>query len=1012
MKGKSAILSELGRDTIVQLVPGLEQLIFERGVVRPYEAGAEVAKRGEPVAHLVIPLTGPLRLTISGSGDVGHLQRLRSLALRELLEKRPYAYSAVADEPVTALVVPAPAFLELVDRVPNLSHYLRMMSRSSGVRSFVRFLEDHRVPFSDLVEAVATIPVDTQTLEVGAELTDGAPTLWFIRRGAIRVTTTRAAEPLELGEGAWLGGEAIVPPHTRSYVATATAPVSLHAVKLKQLRPLLERLGLVDAVYEEPWLDKGPKSTRSRPRAPRLTALPGRPLGPDELADLALDVDPKRLVRAHSDEESVVASLCNIAAIMGGTVNPGRIAAGVELLDRVTALRLAEELESFGFLVRTTKIERSELPRQPAPALLFAGARLMIFLGARRGELLLLDPAAGVVAWTAAELADKWDGTVVEVTRTPNEERPAAASGGPSAPRESTVLALLLRHRRLLGNMAGMMLLGFGLQLLGPLFLQYILDDVLTIGRFDLVWGLVAGLVLATILRAAAGLGGFWLANELAVRFDSDLSLVFYRHALALPLSFYGKGRVGDIIVRLHEIQKIRTFFSSSTVGAAVGFVAIAAYTGMLFAFSVDVAATALVMVVVLLGIQFAARKMLARLYAGSFEATRRATSLIAEMFAAITTVKASSAEEMLRARWESAFLAGVSARRRVALRINELQTSINVLSSGGTTLALWFACAAVLKGELSIGVIMAISMYLQAMLKPIQGLSNLLAQLEETGVAFDNLEEVLRARPEEGATRAMVTHSVQLRGKIRLDRVNFRYSPGTPLVLKDIDLTIYPNQVLAIVGKSGSGKSTLASMIAGYVQPSSGRIFYDHYDASMLSVACLRKQIGFVQQGYSLFSGTLADNIAFTDDAPDSERVARAAEAAYCEYVSQFPQGFEHTLAARGLGLSGGQRQRLAIARAFYQEPNILIMDEAMSALDADSETAISENMKDITRGRTSIIIAHRISTVRHADRIIVIENGEIVEQGTHRTLLQRGGRYAELFEGQLDSEPQAEAT
>ncbi|MCK6548783.1 ATP-binding cassette domain-containing protein [Myxococcota bacterium] len=890
MKGKSAILSELGKDTIVQLVPGLEQLIFERGVVRPFDAGAEVAKRGEPITHLIIPLSGPLRLTISGN-DVGTIQRLRSLGLRELLENRPYAYSAVADEPTTALFVPKAAFVELVDRVPNLSHYLRMMSRSAGVRSFVRFLEDHRIDFSDIVEAIATIPFETQSLEPGAELGDGTPTLWFIRRGTLRVTSTRSAQPLDVGEGAWLGGEAIVPPHGRSYVATATAPVSLHAVKLKVIRPLLERLGLVDAVYEEPWLDKGPQSTRSRPRAPRLTPLPGRPLGPDELAELALDVDPKRLVRAHSDEESVVASLCNVAAIMGGTVNPGRIAAGVELLDRVTALRLAEELESFGFLVRTTKVDRERPHALSSPALVFAGARLMVFLGARGDELLLLDPAAGVVAWTAAELAERWDGTSIDVTRTPNETPEADGERRPS-----TVLALLLRHRRLLGNMAGMMLLGFGLQLLGPLFLQYILDDVLTIGRFDIVWGLVAGLVLATIFRAAAGLGGYWLANELAVRFDSDLSLVFYRHALALPLSFYGKGRVGDIIVRLHEIQKIRSFFSSSTVGAAIGFVAIAAYTGMLFAFSVEVALTAVVMVVVLMGIQLASRRMLSRLYAGSFQASRRATSLIAEMFAAVTTVKASSAEEVLRARWEAAFLAGVSARRRVALRVNDLQAVINVLSSGGTTVALWFACAAVLAGDLSIGVIMAISMYLQAMLKPIQGLSNLLAQLEETGVAFDNLEDVLRAKPEEGPTRAMVTHSVQLRGKIRLDRVNFRYSPGSPLVLKEIDLTIYPNQVLAIVGRSGSGKSTLASMIAGYVQPTSGRIFYDHYDASMLSVACLRKQIGFVQQGYSLFSGTLSDNIAFTDDAPDAERISRAADAAYCEYVSRFPQGFEHT--------------------------------------------------------------------------------------------------------------------
>jgi ATP-binding cassette subfamily B protein len=412
-------------------------------------------------------------------------------------------------------------------------------------------------------------------------------------------------------------------------------------------------------------------------------------------------------------------------------------------------------------------------------------------------------------------------------------------------------------------------------------------------------------------------------------------------------------------------------------------------------------------MVAALVALQLATRPGIQRLHRATFDGQRRSTSLVTELVASIVAVKAAAAEGALGRRWERSFLSSVESSRALLLRVNAVQLAINVVTAAGTTGVLYLAARAALAGELSVGAILAVSMYLQNLVRPTIGLSGLLSTLEEARVAAQKVEEVFAATPEEPPEVARVTHGARIRGKIRLDRVSFRYGADDPLVLKELSLTIYPGQVVAIVGRSGSGKSTLANLLAGHARPTGGRVFYDHYDASMLSRASLRRQIAYVQQGYALFAGTIASNVAFTTDVPDDAQIARAARDAHCqEFVERLPQRFEHTLAPRGLGLSGGQRQRLAIARALHQQPVILVLDEATSALDADAEAAVNENMARMTEGRTTLIVAHRVSTVRRADRILVVHDGEIVEDGDHRTLIARGGPYAELFEGQIDAE------
>ena len=232
---------------------------------------------------------------------------------------------------------------------------------------------------------------------------------------------------------------------------------------------------------------------------------------------------------------------------------------------------------------------------------------------------------------------------------------------------------------------------------------------------------------------------------------------------------------------------------------------------------------------------------------------------------------------------------------------------------------------------------------------------------------------------------------------------MNFRYNDDSPWIIKDANLTIYPGQIVAFVGKSGSGKTTLANLIAGDLEPSGGKIYFDHYDKNFIDLNYLKSQIGYVQQNNELFSGTLQSNIAVKDDSPDPKLLHFAKKHSNTEgFIAQFPQGEETFLAEGGMGLSGGQKQRLSIARVLYTNPKILLMDEATSALDSESESEIVKSVREIAKNRTTILIAHRLSTIREADMIFVVDNGALVQQGTHNQLIKVEGVYKELFQDQ----------
>ena len=335
----------------------------------------------------------------------------------------------------------------------------------------------------------------------------------------------------------------------------------------------------------------------------------------------------------------------------------------------------------------------------------------------------------------------------------------------------------------------------------------------------------------------------------------------------------------------------------------------------------------------------------------------------------------------------------------------------VNLIGKLANAATLWYGAHLVMANALTVGQFVAFTMFAQRVAQPIMRMAQLWTDFQQTGVSVARLGDILNTRTEVASASAM--QLPPLKGRVTLDQIGFRYRPDGPPVLADVDLDIRAGEVIGIVGRSGSGKSTLTRLVQRLYSPESGRVLVDGVDISLIDAAQLRRQIGVVLQENLLFNRSIRENIAIADPAAPLQAVMQVAQLAGAHaFISALPQAYDTVVGEQGSSLSGGQRQRIAIARALFTNPRILILDEATSALDYESEAIIQRNMAHICRGRTVLIIAHRLSSVRRADRIVVMDQGRIVETGTHDALLARAdGLYAHLWSLQDGGRPDRRA-
>lgn len=568
----------------------------------------------------------------------------------------------------------------------------------------------------------------------------------------------------------------------------------------------------------------------------------------------------------------------------------------------------------------------------------------------------------------------------------------------------SWFIPAIIKYRRLLGEI---LLISFVLQLIGlatPLAFQVVMDKVLVNHAMKTLNVVAIGLLCATLFDTVLTGIRTWVFARTSSKIDVELGARLFRHLLALPIAYFQARRVGDSVARIRELENIRSFLTGNALTLVLDLFFSFIFIFVMFWYSVQLTLIVMISIPVYFFLSMVLTPILRNRLKEKFNTGAINQAFLVESISGIDTVKSMAVEPKWIDNWEKQLATYVSAGLDT--------TNIGTIANGGVTLVsklvtvslLWVGAGLVVEGKLTVGQLIAFNMLSGRLTEPILRIAQLWNNFQQVGVSMERLADILNAPTE---VIGQKTRIPRLAGSIEFDQVSFRYRPDTPDVIRDVNLKIAPGEVIGIVGRSGSGKSTLARLVQRMYVPDRGRVLIDGQDLSIIDTTSLRHQLGVVLQENILFSGTIRTNIALSNTALPIEIVIEAAKLAGAhEFICELPEGYDTRVGEHGSGLSGGQRQRIAIARALISNPRILIFDEATSALDYESEKIIQENMRKICAGRTVLIIAHRLSAVRDANRIIVVDRGHIVEEGSHTELITKeNGIYAHLNNLQFSS-------
>jgi subfamily B ATP-binding cassette protein HlyB/CyaB len=655
---------------------------------------------------------------------------------------------------------------------------------------------------------------------------------------------------------------------------------------------------------------------------------------------------------------------------------------------------LVRSARALGLKSRAISSRPERLDGVPLPAIAQRdNGGFVVLAGLRDDKVLIQDPLQpGPLTVPKAVFASTWSGRLVLITRRASLQHADGRFGF------GWFLPAIARHRRLFGEV---LVASFFLQLFAlitPLFFQVIIDKVLVHRGLTTLDVLAIGLLVVSLFDVVLGGLRTYVFSHTANRVDVVLGARLFDHLLRLPLAYFEARRVGDSVARVRELENIRNFLTGSALTLVIDLFFTLVFFVVLYFYSPVLTAIVAGAIPFYVLLSAWATPVLRRRLEDKFNRGAENQAFLVESVTGIQTLKALALEPQMQRHWEEQLAGYVGASFKAANLGNIASQLAGLINKVTVVLILWVGATLVMQGALTVGQLIAFNMIAGRVSGPILRLVQLWQDFQQAGISVRRLGDILNAPTEPGYNPGRATLP-ELQGGVRFDHVSFRYAPDRPQVLRDIDLAIAPGEVVGIVGRSGSGKSTLTKLIQRLYVPESGRVLIDGVDLALVEPAWLRRQVGVVLQENFLFNRSVRDNIALTNPGMPMEPVMAAARLAGAhDFILELPEGYDTVVGEHGANLSGGQRQRIAIARALVSNPGVLILDEATSALDYESERIIAQNMQSICRGRTVFIIAHRLSAVRHADRILVVDEGRLVEQGSHDALIEQRGIYAHL--------------
>jgi len=976
--------------------------------------GDAVCSAGEVAEGLFVVKSGSIRVFVAqGEKETSLGLRKAGDVFGEMVMLRDYRHesSARASGKTELLFIPRSVIAPILAGNPAARAFVASRVAISSAGGLISHLFDlkGKVDKDELEELIRSVGV--KQVGAGKEiLKQGEPEdrrLYVVRHGEVRVVCQDEGTDYPLAtlrQGETFGEKACLLRQEQAASVIASADTALLVIPEKTIHFILERNPKLREALQERVrvMDRElqrQKKVAERRKLPLMLDLKSRPEPGEKVI--------RRFAWVQQAEEMDCGAAClaMVCKHYGIDMTLGKLRELANVTTQGATLQsLARTGESLGFTTRGLQCSFDTLRSFELPFIVhWEGYHYVVVYGVSSGHVWLADPAVGFRKLSVEEFERGWSGTCLSFT--PGQD--VAAIGASRSP-WVRFASYLIPHKKILLHL---FMATFVIQMLGivpPMIIQNILDGVIVHQNVNLLHLLIAGLIISNLFTQLTATIRAALANFMVRKLDFSMMSQFFRHTLSLPYSFFAKRKTGDIFARFEENQTIRAFLTESTITTVLNLLMIFIYFTVMFLYNVKLTLLLIVFVVPILALTVLVTPKVKSYRREVFSATTDAKSFLMEALGGAETVKGMGVERPVRLKWEKKYAKALEVQYRAQSFNIGVGLAGQLLNAATTIAILWAGADLVLTRELSIGQLIAFNALMGSVLAPLMGLVGLWSLLNDASVAMERLGDVLdlepEQKPEELASRVAIP---DLQGDLRLDRVYFRYGGNeTPYVLENISLDIKPGELVAIVGRSGSGKTTLAKLLVGFYPPTEGKLMVDGFDMNVIDKEYYRAQVGYVMQTNLLFSGTIAENIATGSDGPDRRRIEEVAKRADAHgFISKMPRGYEQVVGERGMGLSGGQIQRLCIARALYRDPRLLVFDEATSALDSESESNIISNMSDILKGRTAVVIAHRLSTIMQADKILVLYEGKIAEQGRHEELVERRGMYYELVQKQLSA-------
>ena len=1045
-----AIRSVLETHVLFNVLPTAEKRAIELLLeVRQVPAGKKLFTQGAAADGMYVIHAGSARLKENTGGklvSVGLIGDGATIGQTSLLEETKWPYQVVAETAMTLVCLRADRARLLVSESrivdEHFKRYVGLVEVGERLRTLLGGANYTAEEFSDMLSkmGVKRIRADAAVFNQG----DNDPRLYFLESGTLElIRAPISGDPISLsrcGRGTLFGEMGALPRRTprgiQTYTARAVTDVTVLVIyqqtveRILNLNPELQQR-LIQRARDVEQLEADEIASRKRAEGVDLRIKLAEGLSEDEFRATSKVKETTKLavVRQNTQADAAAACLAMVMGFYGRKFTLGQMQEVTGLnTDETTPDAIIRGAETLGFRAKGYSIPYASLKTVRLPAILgWQGYHWIVLLKVSDKEVEIADPAAGIrkvkrdeflTSWTSADVAGVVDkrpdcGVMIALEPTVKFEKEEDAK---SSIRH--FVNYILPYKKYYGEAVLAAVVINVLGLASPLFVQTIVDNVVVHHDVGLLNMMLGGMVLVAVLTTGMSVVQSLLLAHTTSRLDMRLMSEFYRHVLSLPMDFFLTKNKGEILARFGENQKIRAILTGSTITVLMNTLMIVLYFLMMFAYSVPLSLIVVFFIPIYIGIVVYFTPKIKAIAQEIFITNAQSQSYLIESMNGIEALKATSNEYFARARWENAFVENVNRSFRQQ-KLSLMSNSLFKLATLASSIAvLWIGANQVMNSEMSIGELMGFNMLMGLVTGPVTQMVNLWNELQEVRIAIDRVGDVLNVKSEHATISSpdkIQTQVRQLEGEIKFDKVNFSYNTNDQKrsVMHGFDLTISPGEHVAFVGPSGCGKSTIAKMVLGFYKPTSGDLTIDGKDIRTMDLNSLRRNIGVVLQDTFIFGGTVAENIALGDPEPDMQAVLEAAKMAGSEdFIINFPLGYQTRIGEKGMGLSGGQRQRIGIARALYRRPKIMIFDEATSALDNESEARITQELKTVLVNRTSITIAHRLTTVMDSDRICFIRDGKVQEQGTHQQLTDKEflkennytGMYYQLARTQFD--------